>query len=492
MGHARDIAINGMPADLRQWIAGRWIVANSGSTFAIRNPATGALVARVPDGDSIDARRAIEAAAVAFPEWSKRPPSERRDVLRRIGDLILRHREPLARLVTMEEGKPIREARGEIGYAADFFHFFAEEGKRACGEILPSSIPGKQFTTWKQPVGVAGIIPIWNFPAAGIARPLAAALAAGCTAVVKPAEQAPISALALGELFEEAGLPTGVANLVTSNRPETIGAELIASPVVRKLSFTGSLEVGRQVLRAAAEQVKRVTLELGGHAPFVVFEDADLDAAVLGAVRSKFRNAGQTCIALNRLYVHESIASEFTGRFVEQVRALLVGDPQDENVDVGPLIDADALQKVERQVRDGVAKGAEVLTGGRRCTGGSFDRGCFFEPTILGQARPSMAILEEETFGPVAPIILFKTEEEVLAQANALPYGLAAFAFTRDLARARRVAERLEYGIVGVNDALPGAADVPFGGLKQSGLGKEGGRLGLEEFLDTKLVSTCF
>jgi succinate-semialdehyde dehydrogenase/glutarate-semialdehyde dehydrogenase len=491
MGQARDIATKGTPAELRLWVEGCWIAADSRRTFPINNPATGELLARVPDGDANDARRAIEAAAGAFREWSRRPASERSDILCSIGDLILQHREPLSRLVALEEGKPIREARGEIGYAAQFFYFFAEEGKRSYGEVLPSSIPGKQFMTWRQPVGVAGIIPIWNFPAVGIARPVAAALAAGCTTVVKPAEQAPLSALALAELFEEAGLPSGVANFVTTNRPEAVAAELIASPLVRKLSFTGSLEVGRQVLCAAAEQVKRVTLELGGHAPFIVFEDADVDAAVEGAVRSKFRNAGQTCIALNRLYVHESIFREFSTRFVERVRTLRVGDPLDEGVDIGPLIDQAAFEKVDRHVRDAVAKEARVLTGGKRCEGDSFGRGYFFEPTVLSQMRPGMVILAEETFGPVAPIIPFATEDEVLALSNQLPFGLAAFFYTRDLSRSRRMAERLQYGIVGVNDPLPGAAEVPFGGLKQSGLGKEGGRLGLEEFLDTKLVSTC-
>jgi succinate-semialdehyde dehydrogenase/glutarate-semialdehyde dehydrogenase len=489
MGQTLDISTTGSTPELQQFIDGRWVGSDSGQTFEVRNPATGTLLARVPNGDCADVRHAIAAAARAFPKWSQLPAHERAGYLRRVGDLMRQRSEELARLVALEEGKPIREARGEIRYAADFFHFFAEEGKRVQGEIIPPPVAGKRLSTVKQPIGVAGIIPIWNFPSAGIARPVAAALAAGCTAVVKPAEQTPLSALALGELAAEAELPPGAVNLVTTLQPQPIGEELVANRLVRKLNFTGSLEVGRLFLQAAAAHLKRVTLELGGHAPFIVFDDAPIEAAAAGAVLSKFRNAGQTCVALNRIYVQEAIADAFTRRFVELAKTLKLGNPLDERVDIGPLIDEAGFQKVQCHVEDAVAKGAKLLLGGRRRNGGEFAQGFFFEPTVLTEIRPDMRILGEETFGPVAPIMPFATEEEVLGLANELPYGLAAFFYTRDLARSQRMAERLEYGIVGVNDPMPGAAHIPFGGIKQSGIGKEGGRLGLEEFLDTKFIS---
>jgi succinate-semialdehyde dehydrogenase/glutarate-semialdehyde dehydrogenase len=489
MKSAQDIAGAQSPVRLQQFIAGRWVHSSSNRFFAVHNPATGAVLAWAPDSNRTDARQAIDAAAQAFPTWSRLPAPARALILHRIGDLMLERREPLARLAALEEGKPIAEARGEIRYAADFFHFFAEEGKRINGEIIPTHLPNKRLSTVKQPVGVAGIIPIWNFPAAGIARPGAAALAAGCTLVIKPAEQTPLSAIALFELFEEAELPAGAANLVSTLHPQEIGEEFVQNRQVKKLNFTGSLEVGRQLMRAAADQVKRITLELGGHAPLIVFEDADLEAAARGAVLSKFRNNGQICVALNRIYVHESILEPFSRRLVELTQCLKLGNPLDENVNLGPLIDEEGYQKVNRHVTDALAKGARLLLGGRRRTDGELAKGFFFEPTILTDVRPGMQILEEETFGPVAPIAAFSTEEEVLARANELPYGLAAFFYTRDLARSVRVAERLEYGIVGINDSLPGAAHVPFGGQKQSGIGKEGGRMGLEEFLDTKFLS---
>lgn len=458
-------------------------------TFEVRNPATGELLDRVLDAGAEETAAAINAAAHAFPTWSQLPAKERAGFLFRVRDLMLQRQEALARTLTIEEGKPIREARGEIGYAADFLGFFAEECQRNLGEVLPAHGPGKRLMTIKQPVGVAGLITIWNFPAAGITRPLGAALAAGCTAVVKPAEQTPLSAIAIFKLFEEAGLPPGVANLVTTSDPGPVGQELLTNPLVRKLSFTGSLEVGRQLMRGAAEQVKRISLELGGHAPFVVFEDADIEAAARGAVASKFRNAGQTCVALNRIYVHESVLDDFTSRIVELVKALKVGNPLNETVQIGPLINEAGLQKTDEHVKDAVARGAKLLLGARRRTDGALANGFFYEPTVLAGVSRDMRIMREETFGPVAPIMAFATEEEVIAAANESTAGLAAFFYTRDRARATRVAERLEYGIVGVNDPLPGAAHVPFGGVKQSGFGKEGGRLGLEEFLNTKVIS---
>ena len=483
------LATQGGGQALKMFIDGRWVGSDSGRTFEVRNPATGDLLASVPAGGRAEARRAIEAAARAFPPWSHLPAKERAALLFKVRDLILEKKEELARLLAMEEGKPIVEARGEILYAADFLGFFAEEGKRVYGELIPTHAPKKRLMILKQPVGVAGIIAIWNFPSAGITRPVAPALAAGCPVVVKPAEQTPLSAIVLFELFEEAGLPPGVANLVTAWDPEEIGHELVENPLVRKLNFTGSVEVGRLLMRGAADQVKRVTLELGGHAPFIVFEDADLEAAAQGALLSKFRNTGQTCICANRIYVQEPIFEPFASRFVELVKGLKMGNPLDETVQIGPLIDEQGFLKVQGHVEDALAKGAKLLLGGKRRTNGEFAKGFFFEPTILSKVTHEMRIMREETFGPVAPLIPFRTEEEVLRFANGMPYGLAAFFYTKDLSRAVRFAEQLEYGIVGVNDPLPGTVQAPFGGVKQSGIGKEGGRLGLEEFLETKLVS---
>ncbi len=473
------------------FIDGRWVGSDSGRTFEVRNPATGDLLASVPAGGQVETRRAIEAAARAFPNWSRLPAKERATLLFKIRDLILERKEQLARLLTMEQGKPIVEARGEVHYAADFFGFFAEEGTRVYGDLISAHVPEKRLLILKQPVGVVGVIAIWNFPLAGVARPVAPALAAGCPVVVKPAEQTPLSAIALFELFDEAGLPPGVANLVTALEPEAIGHEFLENSSVRKLSFTGSVEVGKFLMREAAAQVKRVTLELGGHAPFIVFEDADLEASAKGAVLSKFRNAGQTCICANRIYVQEALLEPFTSCFVELVKGLKMGNPLDETVQIGPLIDQQAFSKVQCHLEDALARGAKLLLGGGRREDGDFSSGLFFEPTILSEVARDMRILQEETFGPVAPLIPFKTEEEVLGLANEMPYGLAAFFYTQNLSRAVRVAERLEYGIVGVNDPLPGAVQAPFGGIKQSGIGKEGGRLGLEEFLEAKFISLC-
>jgi succinate-semialdehyde dehydrogenase/glutarate-semialdehyde dehydrogenase len=480
---------NGDAKEHKMFINGRWVESSSGKKFDVRNPATGDLVALVPNGDAYDTSRAIDAAAKAFPLWAGLTPKERSAYLIKVRDLMLERQEELAKLVAIEEGKPIAEARIEMVYSAEFLNFFAEECKRNTGEVIPSYVPNKRLLSIRQPVGVAGIITIWNYPSAGITRPLAPALGAGCTVVLKPAEQTPLSAIAVFELFEKAGLPPGVANLVTTLNPEVIGEVLVSNPLVRKLSFTGSVEVGKQIMRGAADQLKRVTLELGGHAPFIVFDDADVEAAVHAAIKSKFQNTGQTCVALNRIYVHESILEPFTRRLTELVKTLKVGNPLDETVQVGPLIDEEGLRKVEAHVEDALSKGAKLLIGGNRRTDNEFSKGFFFEPTVLSHVTHDMLVMREETFGPVAPVVAFKSEDEVLSLANELSYGLAAFFYTRDISRAMRIAERLEYGVVGVNDFRFGAVNIPFGGIKQSGYGKEGGRLGLEEFLETKLIS---
>lgn len=477
---------------LQMFIDGKWVGAASGKNFDVRNPATGNLVAQVSDGDESDTSRAIEAAAKAFPLWAKLPAKQRAAFLIKVQTLMLERQEMLARLVAIEEGKPILEARNEILYAADFLRFFSEECQRNVGEVIQSHDPDKRILTIKQPVGVAGIITVWNYPSAGLTRSVAPALAAGCTVVVKPAEQTPLSAIALFELFEEAGLPQGTANLVTTSTPEVIGQELLSNRLVRKLSFTGSVEVGKHIMRGAAEQLKRITLELGGHAPFIVFEDADIEAAAQAAVKSKFQNSGQTCVALNRIYVHHSVLKSFTGRFVELVKTLKMGNPLDEAVQIGPLINEDGLRKVKSHVEDALSKGASLQLGGHQSRGQGFAKGFFFEPTVLTDVTHNMRIMQEETFGPVAPILPFDSEDEVLMLANQLPSGLAAFFYTRDLSRVIRMAERLDYGIVGVNNARLGAVHIPFGGMKQSGYGKEGGSLGLAEFLETKLISIGF
>jgi succinate-semialdehyde dehydrogenase/glutarate-semialdehyde dehydrogenase len=473
----------------RALIGGEWVGADSGRTFEVRSPADGSLIAHAADCGAAETRRAIDAAAAAFSTWSGRTAAERARIMLAARDAMLERREELARLLAREEGKPVTEARGEIAYAAGFLGYFAEEGGRAGAADVTPPVAGKRVRTIEQPIGVAGLITIWNFPAAGVTRPLAAALAAGCTAVVKPAEQAPLCAVAILEMLEAAGLPPGAANLVLSSDPAPVGRELVRNPAVRKLSFTGSGAVGKELLRGCAGQVKRVTLELGGHAPFIVFADADLDAAAEGAVRSKFRNSGQTCVALNRIYVEEPALADFTERLVARVARLRLGDPLDEAVDVGPLIDAAALAKVQAHVQDAIAKGARALLGGTRRAVDGLEAGFYFEPTVLADATDDMAVMREETFGPVAPIAPFATEDEAVARANALPAGLAGFVYTGDHGRAERVARRLECGIVGVNDPLPGTPQAPFGGMKESGLGKEGGRMGLQEFLETKLVS---
>ncbi|MBX5437372.1 MAG: NAD-dependent succinate-semialdehyde dehydrogenase [Alicyclobacillaceae bacterium] len=470
------------------YIGGRWVAAAGAEVFPVHNPATGEVVGEVADARAADAVQAVTAAVEAFPAWAARPAKERSEVLRRAYDLMLAHRDELAELMTREQGKPLEEARGEVQYAADFVLWNSEEAKRVYGETIPASHADKRLLALRQPVGVVAAITPWNFPAAMITRKIGPALAAGCTVIVKPAEQTPLTACRLAELFAEAGLPAGALNVVPTTRPEEVADALLADTRVRKLTFTGSTGVGKILMRKAADTVKRVSLELGGHAPFLVFDDADVERAAREVAASKFRNAGQTCVCTNRVYVHERIADAFTAALADVVRGLKVGNGLEPGVQIGPLIDGQAADKVERHVRDALAKGARLALGGQRRSDSA--RGVhFFEPTILCNVTDDMVIMQEETFGPVVPVQVFRTEEEAVAKANRTPYGLAAYLYTRDLSRAIRVSEQLEYGIVGVNDGLPSVAQAPFGGFKESGIGREGGKYGMEEYLEIKYVS---
>ena len=465
------------------FIDGAWCAADDGATVDIRNPADGSIVGTVPVMRGGETRRAIEAAARALPEWSKRTAKERATVLRRFAEAMIANADDLAIIMTRELGKPLAEARGEIGYAASFLEWFAEEGKRVYGEIIPTFRADARLMVLRQPVGVAAAITPWNFPAAMITRKLGPALAAGCTFVCKPAPQTPFSALALAELGRRAGLPDGVLNIVTGDAA-AIGSELTGNPLVRKFSFTGSTAVGKTLLAQCAGTVKKVSLELGGNAPFIVFEDADLEAAVQGVMASKYRNTGQTCVCANRLFVHTSVYDEFAARLVTAVSALRVGAGLSGPTDQGPLIDERALAKVEAHVADAVAQGARIASGGRRHALG----GNFYEPTVLLDVTPGMRVAREETFGPVAPLIRFTDEAEVLRLANDTAAGLAAYFFTRDLARSWRVQEALEYGLIGVNTGLISTEVAPFGGVKESGLGREGSRHGIDDYTELKYV----
>jgi succinate-semialdehyde dehydrogenase / glutarate-semialdehyde dehydrogenase len=471
----------------RCFIDGRWVVPER--TFPITDPATGEEVGRAADGGAAEAGAAVDAAAKAFPGWAAVPAVERGSALRRISVELLEDAERIAAIIVSEQGKPMGQALFEVRYATEWLDWFAEEARRTYGEVIPSPSPGKRLFVLRQPIGVALAITPWNFPVAMIARKVAPALAAGCTMVVKPAEQAPLSAAALFEAIERAGLPPGVVNLVTAADPEAVAPALLADQRVRKITFTGSTEVGKILVHASADHLARVSLELGGQAPFIVFDDADLDAAVAGVVASKFQVCGQSCLCANRLFVQRGVLEEFTDRLTSAVRALRVGVGTDPDVDVGPLIDARGYAKVRAHIEDAVRVGATVVMGGTRVEGDGFDAGYFFAPTVLTGVTDDMLVAREETFGPVAPILSFDGEAEVIARANDTPYGLAAYAYTRDLGRAVRVAEGLEYGIVGVNDPRPASPVAPFGGFKESGLGREGSRYGIEAFMETKLVS---
>jgi succinate-semialdehyde dehydrogenase/glutarate-semialdehyde dehydrogenase len=466
------------------FIDGAWVRADSGESFAVRDPATGAVLAEVPDMGVAETRRAIEAAVRALPGWRGRLAKERAQILRRWHELMLAEQERLAQIITAEQGKPLTEARGEIAYGAAFIDWFAEEGRRVYGDILPPQTADKRLLVLKQPIGVTAAITPWNFPSAMIARKAGAALAAGCTMVVKPAELTPLSALALAELAQRAGVPDGVLNVVTTNDPAAVGAELTGNAAVRKISFTGSTEVGKILLRQAAENVQKCSMELGGNAPFIVFDDADLDLAVKGALATKYRNSGQTCVCANRFLVQADVADDFAERFAAAAARLKVGRGVEPGTVVGPLIEEAAAQKVERHVADALARGAKLLTGGRRHALG----GTFFMPTVLSGVDPDMLIFNEETFGPVAAVIPFETEADAVRLANSTTYGLASYFYSRDLSRVFRVAEALEFGMVGVNESLISSEAAPFGGVKQSGMGREGSKYGIEDYLEIKYV----
>ncbi len=468
-------------------IGGVWVRAENGAEIDVRDPATDEVIARVPSVGTEETGRGVGAAHDAFMEWRARTGAERGEVLRRWHGLILRDIERLAALMTSEQGKPLAEARGEIRYAASFVEWASEEAKRVYGEIVPSNARSKRILVLRQPVGVCAVITPWNFPAAMITRKVGPALAAGCTVVVKPAEATPLSAIALGELALEAGVPGGVINIVTGDAKE-IGGALLSDARVRKVSFTGSTEVGRVLMRGSADRLHRLSMELGGHAPFIVFDDADMDAAIETAVACKLRNAGQTCICANRFYVHEHVHDRFVGGLVEAMRGVRVGRGTEEGVGVGPLINDEAVEKVERHVRDAVERGGKVLCGGERVRiDGLADR--FYAPTVVDGCPEGALMLREETFGPVAPVRSFREEAEAVRWANESEYGLAAYFFTRDASRVVRVAEALEYGIVGANDAAPSTAQAPFGGVKQSGFGREGGKWVMDEYTQVKYVS---
>jgi succinate-semialdehyde dehydrogenase/glutarate-semialdehyde dehydrogenase len=464
-------------------IGGDWVDADDGALLDVTDPATGEVIAQVPAVGAAETRRAIDAAERAWGPWRELTAAERSDALRSWHALMLEHQEDLARIMTAEQGKPLAEARGEVVYAASFIDWFAEEGRRVYGDVIPPHQAGKRILVLKQPVGVCALITPWNFPAAMITRKAGAALASGCTVVSKPAEDTPLTALALAVLAQRAGIPPGVFNVVTGD-PVAIGAELTANPIVRKLSFTGSTEVGQLLMRRCADTVKKLSLELGGNAPFIVFDDADLDAAVEGAMQSKYRNSGQTCVCANRLLVQDSIYDAFAEGLATKVADLKVGPGTGEGVAQGPLINEDAVEKVEAHIADALGKGARQVTGGARHALG----GTFFQPTVLVDVTPDMRVAREETFGPVAPLFRFHTEEEAIAMANDTQYGLAAYFYSRDLGRVWRVAEALEYGMVGVNSGIISTAVAPFGGVKQSGVGREGAKYGIEEYLEIKYL----
>ncbi len=467
------------------YLDGQWVKGNSNQTISVDNPATSEIIGRVPKLSGPETRQAIEAANRAFPAWSKKTAKERAAVLRRWFDLMMANQEDLARLMTLEQGKPLAESRGEVAYAAAFLEWFGEEAKRIYGDTIPQHQADKRIVVIKQPIGVVACITPWNFPLAMITRKAGPAIAAGCAVVLKPASQTPFSALALAELAERAGVPKGVFNIVTGSATE-IGGELTSNPIVRKLSFTGSTAIGKILMAQCAGTVKKLSLELGGNAPFIVFEDADLDAAVEGAIGSKYRNTGQTCVCTNRVLVQHRVYDAFAAKLAAAVKALKPAPGLESGATQGPLIDNAAVEKVESHIRDAQSKGAKVLVGGHRHALG----GRFFEPTVLTEVTPQMAVAREETFGPVAPLFRFNTDAEAIALANDTEFGLAAYFYGRDIARIWRVAEALEYGIVGINSGLISTEVAPFGGVKESGLGREGSKYGMEEFLEIKYL--CF
>ncbi|MBX3665690.1 MAG: NADP-dependent succinate-semialdehyde dehydrogenase [Burkholderiales bacterium] len=473
------------PSLFRQqcYVDGAWVDADDQSTLAVRNPATGEQIGTVPKMGPAETRRAIEAANAAWPAWRAKTAKERSVILRRWFDLMMANQEDLARLMTVEQGKPIAESRGEIAYGASFIEWFAEEGKRIYGDTIPTHAPDKRIVVIKQPIGVCAAVTPWNFPNAMITRKAGPALAAGCTMVIKPASQTPYSALALCELAERAGIPKGVLSVVTGSAGP-IGKELTTHPLVRKFTFTGSTEIGKLLMQQCAGTVKKVSLELGGNAPFVVFDDADLASAVEGAMASKFRNTGQTCVCANRIFVQDGVYEKFSKMLADKVSQMKVGNGLEDGNAQGPLIDMKAVEKVEEHIADALEKGAKVLTGGKRHAKG----GQFFEPTVLAGVTTDMKVTHEETFGPVAPLYRFKTEEELLKLANNTEYGLASYFYSRDIGRIWRIAEGLESGIVGINVGIISNEIAPFGGIKESGIGREGSKYGIEEFVEVKYL----
>lgn len=464
------------------YINGRWIGAEKGKTFEVTNPYDGSVIVSVPDCTEQETEQAIDKAHLALRKWRSKTADERSLLLMRWHDLMMENQDDLAVIMTAEQGKPLKESKGEIAYAAGFIKWFAEEGKRIYGDIIPSDKPDNRILVLKQPVGVCAAITPWNFPSAMITRKAAAALAAGCTMVVKPAEDTPLSALALAELADQAGIPNGVLNIITSSDSKTIGEVLTTHVLVRKVTFTGSTEVGRILMRQSADTIKKISLELGGNAPFIVFDDADLDAAIDEAIACKFRNGGQTCVCANRFLVQERVYDQFVEGLTEKAKSLKTGDGFAQGTDIGPLINHQAVDKVVDHIEDALSKGASLMTGSEK---GHKDS-TFFDPTVLSDMTPEMKIMKEETFGPVAPVFRFQDEEEALRLANDTKYGLASYAFTKDIGRVWRVMEELEYGMVAINRGLLSTPVAPFGGVKQSGLGREGSRYGIEEYLDIK------
>ena len=475
-------------SDYQMPIGGEW-GESEGGRFEVTNPATGAVVGTAVNATAGDVKRAIDAAAEALGPWKALAAIERARILRKASDRILAESDLIAGVMTDEQGKPLAEAKGEVVYAASFLEWFAGEAERTYGMTLPPMNPQKRVLVLRQPVGVTAAITPWNFPAAMMTRKLGPALAAGCTMIVKPASATPLTALEVVRCMEEAGVPAGVVNVITSRRTADVANALFSDARVRKISFTGSTEVGKDLIRASADQVKRLSLELGGHAPFIIFDDADIKAAVADTMASKYRNAGQTCVCANRIYVQRGIHAEFVKELARQAAAMKVGNGRDEGVTIGPLIDARGVAKADEHVKDAVAKGADLLVGGEVLTGGAFASGSFYAPTVLDNVTEDMLIYREETFGPVAGVTVFDSEDDAVRMANDTVYGLAAYFHTRDYARLLRVAERLEYGIVGANDGIISSAAAPFGGIKESGYGREGGPQGIDEYLDVKYVS---
>ena len=469
----------------KAYLNGEWVGADSGASFDVTNPADGAVLARLPDMLEGETRRAIEAASAAWPAWAAKTAKERAVVLRKWFDLIMANQEDLAVIMTSEQGKPLAESRGEVAYGASFIEWFAEEGKRIYGDVIPHTQPGRRILVLKQPIGVVAAITPWNFPNAMITRKCGPALAAGCPIVIKPPAETPLSALALAVLAERAGIPKGIFNIVTTKHSSRVGQEMTANSLVRKFSFTGSTEIGKLLMRQCASTVKKVSLELGGNAPFIVFDDADLDAAVAGAMLSKFRNMGQTCVCANRLFVQDKVYDAFATKLAAAAAAMKVGDGLSDGIMQGPLINMEAVEKVERLIKDATSKGAKLATGGKRHALGH----TFFEPTVLTEVNTQMAISQEEIFGPVATLFRFKTEADAIRLANDTEYGLAAYFYARDIGRVWRVAEALEYGIVGINEGIISTEVAPFGGMKESGIGREGSKYGIEDFLEMKYLA---